>query len=231
MARLIEDTFGAGLETVRLLVTNDRCTAELGVEIRKKGGVKRALDALHREFFPEEAKPAEPAPVPEPVRWERVDENTLRVFNNVPSKLPFNTAERTWNVITPGTVIFTKQGMGKDQILLRNGVLFTPHVEEVQKAKNGIMGQILWDTKLKGMSGHGSNNELDALHANPDFIPESWQGLAIFFWGEGFRCPGDTHEYVCYLSWGGQRWCVYYDWLGSQWRGSYPAAVSASPAL
>jgi len=62
MARLIDETGGVLLATVTALVTNNRFTAELAAAIRKDGGVTRAFDALHREFFPEEDKPVAPAP-------------------------------------------------------------------------------------------------------------------------------------------------------------------------
>jgi len=195
-----------------------------------------ALKRFLREENPwANAKPAKPRATPRParaqLRFKRIDANTLEVYNDVPSQLPFDTAERTWNVIRPSKVIFTRQGTGKDQILLRNGVQMTLHVDPAQLVEGGISGQVLWDEKLKAMPGHSSKNELDALKANPDFIPESWQGLYVFFWGEGFRYPGDTHECVDCLYWFGQQWYVGYYWLSCQWYGSYPAAVSASPAL
>lgn len=52
MARLLDDVFSKGLETVRLLVSHSGFTVELGDVIRARGGVDRAIVALTREFFP-----------------------------------------------------------------------------------------------------------------------------------------------------------------------------------
>jgi len=217
---------------------------EIKRQLRLRGGYPYDLDklesALQRiiegdfdsrlEVKLAESRPA-PVPVPAPLRFKKIDEHTLEVYNDVPSQLPFGTAERTWNVVKPGTVIFTWQGTGKDQILLRDGVIVTPYVNPVQEVEGGIAGQVLWDKKLKAMPGHSSVNERDALKANPEFIPESWKTAgAIFFWGEGFRSPVNDEVCVYYLDWSGQGWYVYYDWLSSQWSGDCPAAVSASPS-
>ncbi|MFA5945937.1 MAG: hypothetical protein WC802_03450 [Patescibacteria group bacterium] len=188
-----------------------------------KDALKRRVDAFKGANAPE--------PAPAPLRFKRIDEHTLEVYNDVPSQLPFDTAERAWNVVKPSTVIFTWQGTGKDRILLRNGVPMTFHVDPAQLADGGINGQVLWDEKLKAVPGHSSKNELDALKANLDFIPEGWKTAgAIFFWGEGFRSPVSAGVCVCYLDWSGRHWCVYYGWLSGRWDGSYPAAVSASPS-
>lgn len=52
MERLIDAPFSEGLETVVQLIRDGRFTRELAAEIRKPGGVVRALDALQNEFFP-----------------------------------------------------------------------------------------------------------------------------------------------------------------------------------
>lgn len=62
MARLLDDVFSKGLETLRLLVSHSDFTVELGDAIRAKGGVDRAIRALHREFFPTEAQQVRDTP-------------------------------------------------------------------------------------------------------------------------------------------------------------------------
>ncbi|MFA6429539.1 MAG: hypothetical protein WCV84_03520 [Patescibacteria group bacterium] len=52
-ARLIEGSLGEGLETLVQLARHGRFTKALGDAIRATRGVDRALDALHREFFPQ----------------------------------------------------------------------------------------------------------------------------------------------------------------------------------
>jgi len=70
-------------------------------------------------------------------------------------------------------------------------------------------------------------NVLDHLLANPHLIPETWKGKYVFFWGTVYR-SSDSDPYVRYLGWFGGRWSWSYDWLGSGWVGSNPAAVLAS---
>lgn len=69
MTRLIDDIYSRVSETIRLLTSHRDFTAELGEEIRKVGGVDRALKALKAEFspiVPIESVP--PAPIT-PKRW------------------------------------------------------------------------------------------------------------------------------------------------------------------
>ncbi|MBI4548071.1 MAG: hypothetical protein HY707_08830 [Ignavibacteriae bacterium] len=54
MTRLLDDVFSKGFETLRLLISHSDFTVKLGDAIRAKGGVDRALCALHQEFFPTE---------------------------------------------------------------------------------------------------------------------------------------------------------------------------------
>lgn len=70
-------------------------------------------------------------------------------------------------------------------------------------------------------------NVLDYLLAHPNLIPEEWKGKYVFFWGTIYR---DSHGrlYVRYLFWHGSGWDWDYGWLGSDFFGNDPAAVSAS---
>jgi hypothetical protein len=76
-------------------------------------------------------------------------------------------------------------------------------------------------------------NVLDYLYANPHLIPEEWkkdeQGNTryIFFWGTVYRGSGGDLCVRC-LYWGGGGWGWLGDWLDDDWRGNFPAAVSAS---
>jgi len=70
-------------------------------------------------------------------------------------------------------------------------------------------------------------NVLDYLLAHPDLIPVEWKGKAVFFWGTIYRSGGGD---LCVRSlyWHGFRWHWDYYWLGGDWSGIGPAAVSAS---
>lgn len=52
MTRLLDGVFSEGQETMSMLSRDSRFTVELALRIRGEKGVERALDALHREFFP-----------------------------------------------------------------------------------------------------------------------------------------------------------------------------------
>jgi len=68
---------------------------------------------------------------------------------------------------------------------------------------------------------------LDYLLANPELIPESWRGKAVFFWGTIYRDAVDR-LYVRHLYWYGGGWGWYYYWLGGVWRDCCTAALLAS---
>lgn len=55
MTRLLDDVMSRGFETLRLLITHEGFTTELGEAIRKNGGVDRAISALQKEFLSEGA--------------------------------------------------------------------------------------------------------------------------------------------------------------------------------
>jgi len=75
---------------------------------------------------------------------------------------------------------------------------------------------------------------LDHLLANSNLIPEVWkqdeQGLTryIYFWGTVYRASDDGDLFVRCLCWDDGRWRWGCGWLGAQWGGQGPAAVSAS---
>jgi hypothetical protein len=78
------------------------------------------------------------------------------------------------------------------------------------------------------MKGKGlSANVLDYLLAHPESIPEDWKGKWVYFWGTIYR-NADGSLYVRFLFWHGGRWVWDYSWLAGDFRGSRPAAVSAS---
>lgn len=52
MARLQDDKFSKGLETIRALLMHPDFSDALGTSIRAEGGAKRAVDALVQEFDP-----------------------------------------------------------------------------------------------------------------------------------------------------------------------------------
>jgi len=72
-------------------------------------------------------------------------------------------------------------------------------------------------------------NVLDFLlkKENQHLIPEEWKGKYVFFWGTIYR-DSDGDLYVRYLYWHGDGWSWSCNWLGSDWVGRSPSAVSAS---
>lgn len=69
-------------------------------------------------------------------------------------------------------------------------------------------------------------NVLDSLLAHPEFIPESWKGKAVFFWGTIYRGLGDDLCVRC-LCWSGSGWYSHHGWLGRGWGDLGPAALLA----
>lgn len=65
----------------------------------------------------------------------------------------------------------------------------------------------------------------DFLYKNPQFIPESWKGKAIFFWGTIYLDAVGNLSVRC-LCHGGVSWDWRYGWLDCVWDGSNPAVVS-----
>ncbi len=70
-------------------------------------------------------------------------------------------------------------------------------------------------------------NVLDYLLAHQELIPDEWKGKYVFFWGTIYRFSGGRLGIRC-LYWNDDRW--YWDsfWLGYDFYGSDPAALSAS---
>jgi len=123
---------------------------------------------------------------------------------------------------------------------------FVPDGQSVKEHKQG--GKLVWDaTKVMlcladgqrnggRITGHElrkkfqdqpvlNANILDYLRAHPHLIPEEWKGnRAVFFWGTIY-CDCDGELYVRSLYWDGDWWRCYCHWLGSDWGGSYPAAL------
>lgn len=72
-------------------------------------------------------------------------------------------------------------------------------------------------------------NVLDYLlkPENQHLIPEEWKGKYIFFWGTIYR-DANLNLYFRCLYWHGDGWDWFCFWLGYNFRGCHPAAVSAS---
>lgn len=68
---------------------------------------------------------------------------------------------------------------------------------------------------------------LDYLLAHPEFIPNEWKGMRVFFWGTIYRNSAGS-LIVRYLSWNGDKW--YWDrrYTTSDWNSGNPAAVLKS---
>lgn len=99
------------------------------------------------------------------------------------------------------------------------------YLSKRQQNGKAIVGNDL-HKELNGQPVYNANL-LDFYLKNPHLIPEKWEGKAVFFWGTIFRYSGDD-LCVRYLYWycGGWYWGC--RWLGSEFDGGYPAAVSAS---
>lgn len=69
-------------------------------------------------------------------------------------------------------------------------------------------------------------NVLDYLLQNPDQIPESRKGKAVFFWGTIYQRADSLLEVRC-LCWNSTRWDWGYYPLNHQWDFANPAALLA----
>jgi hypothetical protein len=70
-------------------------------------------------------------------------------------------------------------------------------------------------------------NVLDALLANPQYIPGEWKEKKIFFWGTVYRdCNGSVN--VRYLWCLNGRWCSDMYWVLYDWDDDDPALVLAN---
>lgn len=69
-------------------------------------------------------------------------------------------------------------------------------------------------------------NVLDYLLKHTELIPEDWKDKYVYFWGTIYRDSGGHLSVRC-LGWSGDRWGWSFNWLGHDWYGGHPAAVSA----
>ena len=96
------------------------------------------------------------------------------------------------------------------------------YLDAGQKDGKVISGHEL-QKKLEGKRVLNAN-VLDWLLAHPQFIPESWKGKFVFFWGTIYR-DGCGSLSVRYLFWNGIGWRWRYCWLVDYFRGLDPAAL------
>jgi hypothetical protein len=160
-------------------------------------------------------------------RIKVINENTIMVNLGAPPKLPFEKAIIEAN--TGGGWVEVKNRKGK---LYQDGREIGLYLSDRQKDGQVIKGHELRE-KLSGKPVLHPNI-LDALFEHQHLIPEDWKKdergniRYIFFWAVIFRRPGDEDLYVrCFYFRVGQ-WSRLYDWLGSDWVGSDPAALLAS---
>jgi hypothetical protein len=98
------------------------------------------------------------------------------------------------------------------------------YLDEDQKNGSNIEGNKL----RKNLANQNvfNANLLDFLLKNPQLIPESWKGNAIFFWGTVYR-DAVGNLCICCLYWDGLRWRWNYSCLDSRWGCGDPTAVSS----
>jgi hypothetical protein len=70
-------------------------------------------------------------------------------------------------------------------------------------------------------------NALDFFLKHPEFIPEEWKSMAIFFWGTIYR-HSNSRLYVRGLNWCGDAWDWCNHWVDDGWNFRFPAALAAS---
>ncbi len=108
--------------------------------------------------------------------------------------------------------------------------IFTPGAVRLHLAEEQRDGRVVRGDKLRKILESEpvlTDNWLDFLLENPEFIPDSWKGKAVFFWGTGYRDPDDRLCVRCLDFIGGQ-WGWSYGRLGYDWFQMYPALVLAS---
>lgn len=67
----------------------------------------------------------------------------------------------------------------------------------------------------------------EELQKNPHIFPESWKGQYVFLWKSVVQSRDGSLD-VPYVCWGAGRVCLHWYWLGRDWYGNCPAALSAS---
>jgi len=171
-----------------------------------------------------------------------VGRDDLKRFRKAGPKLKGEVAKLLKYGFTNGAVIdcdadpFVPEGWKVEEHKQGGQLTFDPsqvefYLDDGQKGGSSIVGnklrQRLADKPVLNA------NVLDYLLANPDLIPDEWKTNEagntryIFFWGTVYRNRGGGLCVRC-LYWGGGRWGWGYDWLGSGFNGSSPAAVRAS---
>jgi hypothetical protein len=108
--------------------------------------------------------------------------------------------------------------------------IWTPDAVRLHLAEEQKDGRIMRGDKLRKILESEpvlTDNWLDFLLQHPEYIPESWKGKAVFFWGTGYRNPGGN---LCirYLYFGEGRWHWGYSWFDHDWFQAFPAALLAS---
>ncbi len=109
-------------------------------------------------------------------------------------------------------------------------IVFNPSKVNLHLSPNQKDGKTIQGHKLrKELEKENVLNAcvLDYLLANPHLIPEEWKGKFVFFWGTIYR-DSDGSLYVRCMYWFGDLWQSNYRWLGNDWDGDDPSAVSAS---
>ncbi|MDD2647119.1 MAG: hypothetical protein PHV78_03215 [Patescibacteria group bacterium] len=91
-----------------------------------------------------------------------------------------------------------------------------------QKGGKVIRGHEL-RKELEGKSVFNANL-LDWLLAHPQFIPDSWKGKAVFFWGTVYRNANGDLCVRC-LYWSGSGWSWNYNWLDYSFYDNNPALL------
>lgn len=99
------------------------------------------------------------------------------------------------------------------------------------KQKNGgaLEGNKLYAfLKETGLIEHCfSLRDGEELKKNPHLFPESWKGQFVFLWKSVVQHRGGGLSVPCVVLHGGQV-CLHWYWLGDDWSGNVPAALSAS---
>src|SRR3989339_732261 len=159
--RLLDDVFSKGFETLRLLIFHSNFTVKLGDAIRAKGGVDRALCALHREFFPiETVVPVQPHVDNNP--YELPVEVKLAALRRANDEEGWGIPVETINGLAENVPVLPKGGLVFLSFRIRFGegdegvaLTFERHVDRI----NAVFGEKFsrWPLLLSGK--HPSNDE------------------------------------------------------------------------
>ena len=96
----------------------------------------------------------------------------------------------------------------------------TPTLELVEFLRDNesyVKGEVML-SRAKELGGMAGQSHAERMLACASQIPESWRGLYLVFPGtvwqsaSGLRC-------VPYLYWYGDKWLLYWTWLGNDWAG------------